>query len=157
MSPRLVAIISVGFNVLLLALASFLLWTGRIGPGSDRIGQFPPPLDRVVVLVNNKEVQDFEQPVLVPKGWTAAVRVEVYHQGQLRNPGEFTYQWCFEPIINNSLHEQQCEADNYRKEINRDYKPDDLDEQKLAINIRHVHYIFRDSTVIVRFKPEAPE
>jgi hypothetical protein len=142
MIARLFPIGAVVLHLLLLGLAFFLLHTGRTGP-------IPPSPDQVIIFVNGEEVRDIYQPIRVQKGQFVQVKVEVRHQGQLVNSGEFTYYWCFDPPVNNN---HLCKIDGYRAETNNDYRPETTQEQKLEITIQH-HFLRRE-TVIVLFKPE---
>ncbi|MEW5956181.1 MAG: hypothetical protein AB1801_00535, partial [Chloroflexota bacterium] len=65
------------------------------------------------------------------------------------NPGEFTYQWCFDPPVNNNPH---CRDDYYKAETNSDYKPENVDEQRLEITV--MHDFFKTATIYIVFKPE---
>lgn len=128
--------------ILLFFLALLLPWSGWLGPVS-------PSPDRVVVFVNDEELQDIKQPVSIRKGKTVKVRVQAYYRGQPINPGEFTYQWCFDPPVNDN---HFCAGDNYRGETNNDYTPENFDEQTLKITVQHD--ILKTSTVTILFKPE---
>jgi hypothetical protein len=143
MPPRftVAGVVLIFLNLLLFFLALFLLWTGKIGP-------LRPSPDRVIVFVN-EEQQDVKQPVMVKIGEPVKVTVQVHHQGQLKNPGDFTYQWCFDPPVNDN---RFCSVDDYRAETNSDYKPENSAEQKLEITIKHK--FLKTSRVLIVFEPE---
>jgi hypothetical protein len=138
-------IVSAIISLLLLVLAVLLPWSGWFGP-------IPPSPDKVLVSVNEEDIRNLEQPVQVQKGELIQVRVQVSHRGQPIDPGEFTYQWCFDPPINSNLHSLHCLNNNYRAEANSDYKPETSQEQKLRIIIRHD--FLRTLELVLLFKPE---
>lgn len=133
------------FLILFLFFAVFVLvWTGQMGPVS-------PSPSAVVVSVQGQELYPLTQPVRVKvkKGELVEVKVQVYYQEQLKEPGEFTYQWCFNPPINENRY---CSITGYRREANDDYKPKNSDEQALTITIGHD--FLKTSSVTLLFNPE---
>jgi hypothetical protein len=131
------------FLVLLFFLALLLLGAGRYGP--------VPPSPEVLVFVNDEELHTIKplDNVKIKRGEVVQIIVQVYYQGEQINPGEFTYQWCFDPPVNDNQH---CSIGDYRSNTNGDYKPENSDEQKLEITISHD--ILRTSRVPITFEPE---
>ena len=156
-------------TLLLLFFAFLLLWTDQIGPVSPSPsavvvsvqGQelYSPATgstgviftNPVIISVQSQELHPLTQPVRVKvkKGEPVEVKVQVYYQEQLKEPGEFTYQWCFNPPVNENRY---CSITGYRREANDDYKPKSSDEQALTITIRH--NFLRTSTITLLFTPE---
>jgi len=110
---------------------------------------FPPAPDKIVVFVNGDELLDPTQPVAVQIGKPVLIQVQVFVQDKPRNPGEFSYQWCFDPPVEEN---RLCLVDNYRAETNIDYKPKNSEEQKLKIII--LHDFLNISPIQISFKPE---
>lgn len=131
--------------LLLLLLALLLPWTGWPS------GSVVAPVPEILVFINGRELHTVKQPVTVTvkKGERVSIKIQVYHQGQPVDPGEFSYQWCFDPPVNNNLH---CSENNYKGETNLDYKPTNLKPQELKITIHHT--FLRTSTITILFNPE---
>jgi hypothetical protein len=135
-------------SFLLVFIASFLIFR------DFEIGPISPSPEILILVKNEKPFHVIKQPVTinVEKGKKVQIKVEVYHQGQLLDEGQFTYQWCFDPPVDEELHELHCLNNHYRGATNDDYMPKTLAEQALKITIHHD--ILQAATVSISFKLE---
>ncbi|MCB0211218.1 MAG: hypothetical protein KDJ52_17900 [Anaerolineae bacterium] len=138
-SNRLITAVSLVWVCLAISLPLFLI----------RLLIIPPTIDEVIIFVNGRAFANLEDPIHVPLGKVVAVSIRLYDQGEKLNPGDFTYQWCFDPPISDNPY---CDLAHYRNETNRDYKPDKSDEQDLNVVISH--NVFQTTVVTVTFQPE---
>jgi hypothetical protein len=134
---------TIAISAFLILLAASLPWTGWLGP-------FPPSPD-LVIRVDGQELYPAVHPgtVTVKTGQPVQVKVEAYYQGELINAGEFNYQWCFDPPVNNNPH---CADAFFKGDTNNDYKPENGIKQTLKITVGHD--FFKTSTIALAFEPE---
>lgn len=132
------------FLVFVIVIQLILCWYGL-----NRYGVIQP-MPETRIFINGREFTAHQQPIQadVEIGRRVEVMVDMHYQSQLIPPGEFNYQWCFTPTIENNVY---CKSSNFRSETNRDYKPDTSKSQRLILTIFHNH--FKTQTITILFQP----
>ncbi len=102
----------------------------------------------VVLLVNDKVINTFQQPVFieVEPGHQVYIEVKIFHDGQPLN-SDLTYYWCFDPPINNN---NLCSLGGINP-ANIDYRPDDFSTQNLTVTVKHPD--FAPTNILLKFEP----